>query len=104
MWSAPFNFDFYSNCAALALTDTINADERDWFWTMYKNKTIPGCITSKLEKYDENVSEMKIRDDDVEVLATMGTGHQTTLKVIVRPRKEDALPKIVRDRLANNQE
>jgi len=88
MWSAPFNFDFYSNCMAFGLTKKgYKIHNRNWFQKMYNNNKL-GTATMNFKRMEcrNTCEEIIVEDDIFEISGTMGTSHQPEIKIIVKPK------------------
>jgi hypothetical protein len=93
MWSAPFNFDFYSNRMAFGFTKKgCKIHDKNWFQTMYYNKNVGiksgGTPRMNLKKMvcRNTCEEIIVEDDIFEMSGTMGTSHKPEIKIIVKPK------------------
>ena len=93
MWSAPFNFDFYSNYVALGFTEKgCKSHDKKWFQTMYYDKNVDINLgsTPKLNyrrmECRNTCGEIIVEDGMFEMSGTMGTSHQPVIQIIVKPK------------------
>lgn len=90
-WSAPFNFDFYSNHLILGLTNKgYKKHNKTWFQTMYYGQEDEAMIFERVKcRFTSN--EVMIDDDLFEVTGTMDTNHKPEIKVIIKPKRWENL-------------
>ncbi|XP_052067710.1 tereporin-Ca1-like [Mytilus californianus] len=90
-WSAPFNFDFYSNYLILGLTNKgYKKHNKTWFQTMYYEKEDEAMVFKRVKcRFTSN--EVMIDDDLFEVTGTMDTSHKPEIKVIIKPKRWENL-------------
>ncbi|KAK3599913.1 hypothetical protein CHS0354_022498 [Potamilus streckersoni] len=87
MWSAPYDFNFYSNWLGVGITsrgETFNAQGNSWFYQMYYGSNSRSLGFSRSEYYWES-NPVIYQDDLIQLSATMSTGHQAQVKMTVRP-------------------
>ncbi|KAL3870182.1 hypothetical protein ACJMK2_038263 [Sinanodonta woodiana] len=87
MWSAPYDFNLYSNWLGVGITTpgvTFNAEGNTWFNQMYYGTSSDSIGFRRGEYYWES-NPISYKDNLIQISGTMGTGHQAQVKITVRP-------------------
>ena len=82
MWSAPFNFDFYSNWLAVGIADNVDSDNGKWADTMYYHD---GPFSKG--EYKNSMNWISYSDDEVTIKGSMGTAHKTQVNIEIHPKQ-----------------
>ncbi|CAF1071799.1 unnamed protein product [Brachionus calyciflorus] len=96
MWSAPYDFNLYSNWMGLGIT-TADVHDDSWFDRMYYERTIPEMQNYKIAEFNRNNREIMVEDGDFEFKGIMGNGHHTTIKLYIKPKDRNNIPEVIRD-------
>lgn len=96
MWSAPFNFNFYSNWMGLGITKE-DVHNKSWFKNMYNKEMIPELKIYKIGEYYYGSKEIIVEDEDFELRGTMGTSHHPTIKLYLKPKNKSNMPEKIRN-------
>nr|ATF27386.1 conotoxin [Conus andremenezi] len=91
MWSAPFNFHFYSNWLGLGMTKEGVAGlarGNTWFDQMYYGGNSHD-LTFEREEFKKRTDPVIYRNDKFEVVGIMTNIHRAQIKVIVRPTRNN---------------
>ncbi|XP_076449273.1 tereporin-Ca1-like [Babylonia areolata] len=101
MWSAPFNFNHFSNWLGVGLTgeDVIaHAPGNDWFDQMYYGESTPQLQFERGEYYAD-IRPVVCRDADFEVEGIMGSDHKAVVKVILRPQDPKNFARSIKEKM-----
>lgn len=91
MWSAPYNFNHYSNWMGVGITTAgVTTHNNNWFDLMYYRSSDRDLGFSR-EEYYYTVNTILYRDAKFEIRGTMGSSHKAEAKIKVIPINEDDL-------------
>nr|P0DN66.1 RecName: Full=Tereporin-Ca1; AltName: Full=Actinoporin-like protein [Terebra anilis] len=93
MWSAPFNFDHYSNWMGVGLTQpgvTRVPPGKAWFDLMYYGPTdCKGELRYERGEFYYTIDPVIYRDENFEIVGTMTNVHNALIKVVIRPTRKN---------------
>ena len=98
MFSAPFNFNHYSNTLAVGLTKggkTV-ANDKELFEKMYDQKNIDG-LSMKIAEYYSGSRWVTVSNKEIIVTGMMDTDHEAEVTVYVIPKTRNMVANNVAD-------
>ncbi|XP_070191308.1 tereporin-Ca1-like isoform X2 [Littorina saxatilis] len=99
MWSAPFNFNHYSNWLGVGIAKAGSHPNGDsWFDQMYYYES-NGVLNFRRKDFYNDVRSVKHRDTTFEVEGIMCSDHKALAKVIFKPVREEDLAPSIREKL-----
>ncbi|XP_071121745.1 tereporin-Ts1-like [Mytilus galloprovincialis] len=97
MWNCPYSFWWSKNVLGIGLTESFYGVHQNWFGQMYSGRNSQGLNFVRGE-YRYETPTIKIADERFEITGTMGTGHKTTARIVIRPiNDEDLAPSITNE-------
>ncbi|CAG2245701.1 unnamed protein product [Mytilus edulis] len=78
------------NVLGIGLTESFYGVHQNWFNQMYSGRNGQGlnCVRGE---YRYETPTIKIADERFEITGTMGTGHKTTARIVIRPINDEDL-------------
>ena len=96
MWSCPFNFDHYSNWLGVGLTRSGSRRNGGNLFNQMYYENIGNGLTFVRGEYYHNTKTLSMKEGNIEVTGTMGTGHHSSAHIIVKPLvNSDLAPSIM---------
>lgn len=100
MWSCPYNFNHYENWLGVGLTHEGTTHHSNWFDAMYYTKPISN-MRYKIDSYYYHTRTISVKDNQFEIIGSMGTSHHARAHIVLRPIEFDDLAGPLREKIAS---